>query len=235
MADAHCLQVEEAKAAKQAEKSAEAAAAAEAAARSPARPATPPPRAPPAKPAAAAALSPASSVDMVDMRYSLDDDDLDDPAEELESAAPVEPPQPDGPAAQPPAEETTAAPLMHLIEAAKHTSSPTIDVETWLQSVGLLLRQCPWEAAAKAEGSAAQQSLLQPLLGLLGQLVAAASDNVHVEAIVSIVVQVIVHWIRSLRLVYPYNANGRIPALQGSGLSTLRFMHAGSQRRVLGG
>ncbi len=80
---------------------------------------------------------------------------------------------------------------MHLIEAAKHTSSPTIDVETWLQSVGLLLRQCPWEAAAKAEGSAAQQSLLQPLLALLGQLVAAASENVHVEAIVSIVVQVI--------------------------------------------
>ena len=210
--DAHCLQAEESRAAKQAEASAAAAAAGEAVARSPARPATPLPKAPPALPAAAAALSPASSVDMVDMRYSLDDD-VDDQQEELEPEAPDEAPPTSVPAAQPPAEATTAAPRGNVIETAEHRHSPPIDVVTWLQSLGLLLNQCPWEAAAKAAGSAARQSLLQPLLGLLRQLVTAASMKLPVDAIVSTVVQVLDYQTCSLRLMWLHHAMRTTPWL----------------------
>ena len=127
---------------------------------------------------------------MVDMRYSLDDD-LDDQVEDVKPEAPIEAPQTDVSAAQPPAERTTAAPQESVAETADYSQSPIIDVETWLQSLSLLLNQCPWDAAAKAEGSAAKESLLQPLLDLLRQLVAAASVNLRVEAIVITVVQVI--------------------------------------------
>ena len=70
------------------------------------------------------------------------------------------------------------------------SQSHDLGVETWLRSLSLLLKQCPWEAAAAAEGAAALQSLLQPLLGLLEQLVAAARVQLRVDAIISTVVQV---------------------------------------------
>lgn len=156
---------------------------------SPARPATPPPQSPTAKSAAAAALSPASSVDLVDLRYSLDDD-VDDQAEELRPEAPAELPEAATTAAQPPAEHRVPGEPEHATEASAVPHSGDVNVETWLQSLGLLMNQCPWEEAAAAEGAAASQSLLQPLLGLLRQLVAAARAQLRVEAMISTVVQV---------------------------------------------
>ena len=152
--------------------------------RLPARPATPPPQLPTAKPAAASALSPASSGDFeVDVRYSLDDD-VDD------SAADVQPTVTAAAAEQVPLiPETASAPLAAVQQGAP-VVAPAVDVDMWLRSLGLLLNQCPWHEAAAAEGAAARQSLLRPLLSLLGQLMTAASAGMQVDSTVTTVAQV---------------------------------------------
>ena len=117
------------------------------------------------------------------MRYSLDDD-VDDAAEDLQPTATA--PAVNETSADP---ETAPAPVV-AVDTDVSVAAAAVDTVMWLQSLGLLLNQCPWHDAAAAEGAAARQSLLRPLVGLLGQLPTAEVAQAQLDSIVVTVTQV---------------------------------------------
>ena len=126
----------------------------------------------------------------IDLRYSLDDDDMDEYEEDAQTIPsnqfpPVPLPEPSSeqplalaPVAESPIEEPAEDPVESPPQVSPISEA---EIDQWLSSTELLLRQCPWEEAARLCGSDSESVLLQPLLTLLEQLVNATADGLSVR------------------------------------------------------
>ena len=169
-----------------------------------------PPKPPPLPPTPPPPLLPPVADPDVDQRYALDDDDVWELGEEEEGgnatpdtgegeeggnappntgdesspeflAEPSTEPYPK--ASQEPAAADPAAAAAAASPEAPEAPVRLVNVDLLVHSTVVLLRQCPWREAAALQGSGALAALLEPLLSLLEQVVAAAAAGVSVGSL----------------------------------------------------